>query len=426
MLIVQKYGGTSVKDVKRIKKVAEHAVATQKAGNNVVVVVSAMSGETDRLLKLGNRFVAPTFRSGDELPGLKIGTTYLGSVERELDALVATGEMTTAALAAIAIKGLGADAISLNGFQVPIVTDSEHQRSRMKYIDTARINKELNDGKIVVVAGFQGVDEDGDITTIGRGGSDTSAVAIASALRADWCEIYSDVDGLFSADPNLCKGARKIERTSYEELLETAGAGAKVVHMHAVELAAKQGINLHLKRSPSINVGDGEQGTRVTREEINMADILVSTVAHTSNEAKISVRAVPNRTGLTARLFEPLAKFNINVDMIVENVSSNGTSDVSFTIAKQDLKRAMQLTEGVAKEIGAGKVEMMGDVAKISIIGVGMRSHAGVAAKMFRTLAKEGIDIQMISTSEIKVSVVVDSKYVEKAVAALHSAFIGI
>ncbi|PIR18395.1 MAG: aspartate kinase, partial [Deltaproteobacteria bacterium CG11_big_fil_rev_8_21_14_0_20_49_13] len=392
-----------------IKKVAEHAVATQKAGNKVIVVVSAMSGETDRLLKLGSSASSLT---GD------------GGIERELDALVATGEMTTAALTAIAIKTLGVAALSLNGFQVPVVTDSEYQRSRMKYIDTARIERELKDGKIVVVAGFQGVDKEGNITTIGRGGSDTSAVAMASALKADWCEIYSDVDGLFSADPNLCKGARKIDNASYEELLETAGAGAKVVHMHAVELAARQGINLHLKRSPSIDGRAEDQGTKVTREEINMADVLVSTVAHTSNEAKISVRAVPNMTGLTARLFEPLAKFNINVDMIVENVSSNGTSDVSFTIAKQDLKKTMQLTENVAKEIGAGKVEMMGDVAKISIIGVGMRSHAGVAAKMFRTLAKEGIDIQMISTSEIKVSVVVDSKYVEKAVNALHSIFI--
>lgn len=403
MLIVQKYGGTSVANIERIKKVAEHVIATAKAGNKVVVVVSAMSGETDRLLKLG--------QGASSHPA-----------ERELDALVATGEIATASLTAMAIKNLGSEAISLTSQQVRIVTDSEFQRARMRYIETEKINSLLTAGNIVVIAGFQGVDEDGNVTTIGRGGSDTSAVAIAAALKADWCEIYSDVDGLFSADPNVCPKAVKIDRVSYEELLETSGAGAKVVHMHAVELAAKNNVPLHLKRSPSTGVTG--LGTKVTREEINMGEVLVSTIAHTSNEAKISIKNVPSKVGMTAKIFEPLAKYNINVDMIVENVSSGGSSDISFTIAKQDLKRAMQLTEVTAKEIGAGKVEMLGDVAKISIIGVGMRSHAGVAAKMFETLAKEGIGIQMISTSEIKVSVVVDSKHMQRAVETLHRAFI--
>lgn len=407
MMIVQKYGGTSVADIDRIKKVAEHVAQTHKNGDRTVVVVSAMSGETDKLIKLGTEAGADTT-----------------SVEREMDALVSTGEMRTAALTAIAVNALGVPAISLNAFQVRVVTDATHQRARIRYIETDIIEKYLNEGKVVVIAGFQGVDEDGNITTIGRGGSDTSAVALAVAMHADWCEIYSDVDGLFSADPRICPKAVKIDQASYEELLETAGAGAKVVHMHAVELAAKQGAPLKLKRSRSIADDKDASGTKIVREDINMDEILVSTVAHTSNEAKLSIERVPDKVGVAARIFEPLAKANINVDMIVQNVVRDGTSNISFTIAKQDLKRAMQMAEIAAKSIGAGRVEMAGDVGKVSIIGVGMRSHAGVAAKMFETLAKEDIDIQMISTSEIKVSVVVDAKHIEKAVNALHKAFI--
>ncbi len=409
MLIVQKYGGTSVADTDRIKKVARFAADTAKQGNKVVVVVSAMSGETDRLLKLGHVIASETKQSPD----------------RELDALISTGETSTAALMALALQSIGQPAVSLTASQIRIVTDSCHQRAKMKYIETGRINSELNKGNIVIITGFQGVDEEGDLTTIGRGGSDTSAVAIAAALHADCCEIYSDVDGLYSADPNVCKNAVKIDSSSYEELLETAGAGAKVVHMHAVELAAKHDVPLQLKRSPSIEAGGSvRSGTKVTREEINMEQVLVSTVSHTSSEAKISVRDVPHKVGIVSRIFQPLAKANINVDMIVQNVASNLKSDVSFTIAKPDLKKAMQLSEIAAREIGAGKVEMAGDVSKISIVGIGMRSHAGVAAKMFETLAKEGIDIQMISTSEIKVSVVIDAKFMQKAVDALHHAFI--
>ncbi|OGQ50197.1 MAG: aspartate kinase [Deltaproteobacteria bacterium RIFCSPLOWO2_02_FULL_47_10] len=402
MLIVQKYGGTSVANPDRIKKVARHVADTFRNGHKVVVVVSAMAGETDRLLKLGHE-------------------TGEAAAERELDALLATGEQASAALVAIAINNAGVPAVSLNAMQIPIVTDSCHQRARMKYIITDKINKLLSSGHIVIITGFQGVDDSGDFTTIGRGGSDTSAVAIAKVLNADWCEIYSDVGGLYSADPNACPKAVKIERASYEELLETAGAGAKVVHMHAVELAARHNVFLHLKKSPSL--GADTAGTKIT-QDINMEDVMVSTVAQTLNEAKLSVEKVPNKVGIAARIFEPLARANINVDMIVQNVAKDGTSAISFTIAKQDLKKAMQLTEAAAREMGAGKVEVSGDVAKISIIGVGMRSHAGVAARMFETLARHGIDIQMISTSEIKVSVVIDSKHASKAVSVLHEAFI--
>jgi aspartate kinase len=407
MIIVQKYGGTSLADPARIKKVAEHVVNTAKAGNRVVAVVSAMAGETDRLLKLG--------------AGVQAGTAE--SFEREMDALLATGEQTSAAMLAMAITSLGQRAISLGAAQARIVTDSGFQRAKIKFIEKDAINNVLKDGGVAVVTGFQGVDESGNVTTIGRGGSDTSAVAIASALSADCCEIYSDVDGLYSADPKMCKNCRRIDRVSYEELLETAGAGAKVVHMHAVELAAKKGLTIDLNKSPSIG-GNGRTGTRVSREDIDMEEVLVATVAHTSNEAKLSVNNVPNKVGIAARIFEPLARANINVDMIVQYVAKDKTSGISFTIAKQDLKRALQLTEISARDVGAGKVEAAADVAKVSIVGIGMRSHAGVAARMFDVLAKEGIDIQMISTSEIKVSVVVDSKHVEKAVRALHEAFI--
>ncbi len=416
----------------RIKRVAEYVVETAKKGNQLVVVVSAMSGETDRLIKLGHSSVIARSPEGATKQSPESSCS-----DRELDALTATGETASASLLAIAIESLGHQAISLNAAQVRIVTDAQHQRARMKHIETDRIKNELKHGRIVVITGFQGVTENGDITTIGRGGSDTSAVAIAHALNADRCEIYSDVDGLYSADPNVCPNAVKIDKASYEELLETAGAGAKVVHMHAVELAARHGTKLELRRSPSISPplekggkggfekGEGEKaGTSVSREEINMEQVMVSTIAHTSNEAKISVRSVPNKVGIAARLFEPLARANINVDMIVQSMNADASSDISFTIAKPDLKRAMQLTEVTAKEIGAGHVEMAGDVAKISVVGIGMRSHAGVAAKMFETLAREGIDIQMISTSEIKVSVVVDSKHMQKAVNALHKAFI--
>ncbi len=413
MLVVQKFGGTSVANADRIRRVAEHISRAVKNGDSVVCVVSAMAGETDRLLKLGSAAAA-----ADVSPSAQIE-------ERELDALVATGEMTTAALVSIALNSMGVEAVSLNAMQIRVVTDQNHQRAKIRAIETERIKAELQKGRVVIVAGFQGVAENGDLTTIGRGGSDTSAVALAASLDADCCEIYSDVDGLFTADPNICKSAKKIDRTSYEELLETAGAGAKVIHMHSVELAARHNIDLRLKKSPSIDAAAEKMtGTLVTSEDVSMEKVLVSTVTHTSNEAKLSMRNVPHKIGIAANIFEPLAAANINVDMIVQSQNSSSTSDISFTIAKADLKRAMQITDYVAKEIGAGKVEAAGDVTKISIVGIGMRSHAGVAAKMFETLAKENIDVQMISTSEIKVSVVVDAKQQNRAVEALHRAFL--
>ena len=415
MLIVQKYGGTSVAGPDRIRQIACHVIETKKRGNDVVVVVSAMAGETTRLLKLG-----------DDVAG----------VDRELDALISTGEQTSAALLAISINSLSIPAVSLNGSQVRIVTDDLHQRARIKYIETEKTRRFIDDGYVVVIAGFQGVTENGDITTIGRGGSDTSAVAIAAALEADVCEIYTDVDGIYSADPNICQGAKKIDKLSYNELLETAGAGAKVVHTHAVEVAAKHDVPLEIKLSPGMHCPRhsnecskkdpcGERhGTAIAKKDIDVKTALVSTITHTSAEAKISVRRVPNKLGISAKVFESLARAGINVDMVSQNEGVDGTSDISFTVAKQDMKKAMQLTDVTAKEIGAGKIEVSGDVAKVSIVGIGMRSHSGVAAKMFQVLSDEGIAIRMISTAEIKVSVIVDMEQMKKAVTALHRAFI--
>lgn len=398
-LIVQKYGGTSVGNIERIQSVAKRAMAVHGEGHQVVVVVSAMAGETNRLLKLAHDLT--------DLPD-----------ERELDVLVATGEQVTIALLAIAIKKLGGKAVSFLGSQVKIVTDSSYGKARIKEVQGQNIFGDLKAGKIVIVAGFQGVDLGGNVTTLGRGGSDTTAVAVAAGLKADVCEIYTDVDGVYTTDPNVCANAKKINRISYEEMLEMASTGAKVLQIRSVELAAKYKVPVHVRSS-----FNDHEGTLVTDEENTMEDILVSGVSYNKDEAKIAVRGVEDRPGVASRVFVEIAKANINVDMIVQNVSHDGKTDLTFTVPKGELKKAMHVVEKVAKEIGANKVEVSDQIAKVSIIGLGMRSHAGVAEKMFSALGQEGINIQMISTSEIKISVVIDQKYTELAVRILHEAF---
>ncbi|HEX5035848.1 MAG TPA: aspartate kinase [bacterium] len=399
-LIVQKYGGTSVGDVDRIRNVAKRVLKTQAAGHQVVVVVSAMSGETNRLVDLAN----------------KISKDPDG---REYDQLVSTGEQVTIALLALAIRDLGGQARSFLGHQVRITTDSAFSKARIKSIDASVIHDDLAKNHVVVVAGFQGIDPEGNITTLGRGGSDTTAVALAAALKAD-CEIYTDVDGVYTADPRVVPNAKKLDKISYEEMLELASLGAKVLQIRSVEMAMKYKVPLWVKTS-----FEEVEGTVVTTEDKDMEKIVVSGVSADKNEAKIAVRRLADRPGIASQLFESLAGANINVDMIIQNVSEDGFTDLTFTIPKTDLKNALRLAESVGKEIGAGKVESADNIAKVSIVGVGMRSHSGVAAKMFTTLAQEKINIQMISTSEIKISVVVDDKQADAAVKALHKAFIG-
>ncbi len=398
-LIVQKYGGTSVGDIERIKNVAARALKAQKAGNDVVVVVSAMSGETNRLLKLVSQISAR--------PN-----------EREQDQVVATGEQVSIGLVAIAIQEQGGEARSFLGSQCRIVTDSTFSKARIKSIDADAIFSHLKQGRIAVIAGFQGVDEAGNVTTLGRGGSDTTAVAIAAALKADACEIYTDVDGVYTTDPNVCPQAKKLDKISYEEMLELASLGAKVLQIRSVEFAMKYRVPLWVKSSFS-----NDPGTLVCEEDKSMEEVLVSGIAYDKNEAKISIRAVPDQPGVAAKIFGPLDEKAIVVDLIVQNVSLKGKTDLSFTVSKADLAKARDVVTKVAKQIKAGKVETDEKVAKVSIVGVGMRNHSGVAAKMFSVLAKEGINVQMISTSEIRVSCVIDEKYTELAVRALHTAF---
>jgi aspartate kinase len=377
-------------------------VATRRAaGDDVVVVVSAMAGETNRLLALAH----------DVCPAAD---------DREKDVLVATGEQVTVALLAIALNAAGCPAVSFLGHQVRIATDSAFGKARIKSIDGSRITGCLSGGKVVVVAGFQGVDVEDNITTLGRGGSDTSAVALAAALRADGCEIYTDVEGVFTTDPRICPNARKLARISYDEMLELASLGAKVLQIRSVEFAKRYGVPLHV-RSSFMEV----EGTWVVEEEASMEDVLVSGVTYDRDEAKITVVRVPDQPGLAARVFGPIADANISVDMIIQNASADGTTDLTFTVPKSEFRQALGLIEAHARDLGAAGVRTDADVAKVSIVGLGMRSHAGVAAKMFRTLAEVGINIQMISTSEIKTSVVVDAKYVELAVRVLHDAFLG-
>lgn len=398
-LVVQKYGGTSMGTIERIKNVAKRVAKTYDAGNDMVVVVSAMSGETNKLVALANDVC--------EFPDA-----------REYDVLVASGEQVSIALLAMCLKSMGYKAKSYHGWQVPILTDSAFSKARIEEIDDKKMRADLKDGSIVVVAGFQGVDKDGNVTTLGRGGSDTSAVALAAALKADVCEIFTDVDGVYTTDPNICTDARKIEKISYDEMLELASLGAKVLQIRSVEFAKKYDVDVHVRSSFNDN-----PGTMVTKEDKDMEAVLVSGIAYDKNEAKIAVMNVPDKPGIAAKILSPLSDANISVDMIVQNVSEAGLTDFTFTVAKADFKKAVAITKETAKEVNAGDLVTDENIAKVSVVGVGMRSHAGVATKMFQTLAKEGINIQMISTSEIKVSVVVDAKYTELAVRVLHDAF---
>ncbi len=398
-LVVQKYGGTSVGTTDRIKNVAKRIIKTYDAGNDVIVVVSAMSGETNKLVALANDMC--------EIPDAS-----------EYDVVVATGEQVTIGLLAMYLKSQGYKAKSYQGWQVPIITDSTASKARIESIDDKNIRADLKNGSIVIVAGFQGIDGNGRVTTLGRGGSDTSAVAIAAALKADVCEIYTDVDGVYTTDPNICKEARKVEKISYDEMLELASLGAKVLQIRSVEFAKKYNVDVHVRSSLNENTG-----TMVTREDKEMEGILVSGVAYDKNEAKIAVMGVPDKPGIAARILTALSDAAISVDMIVQNVSQAGLTDFTFTVTKADLKQALLITNEVAKEIQAKEVISDENISKVSIVGLGMRSHAGVATRMFSALAANSINIQMISTSEIKIAVAIDEKYTELAVRVLHEEF---
>ena len=387
--------------VDRIKHVAEKVRAAKQAGDDIVVVVSAMAGETNRLLSLAQQI--------SEIPD-----------EREKDVLLASGEQVSVALLSLALKELHQPARSYLGHQVRIGTDKAYGRARIVNIDSTKISAALTAGEVVVVAGFQGVDEDDNITTLGRGGSDTSAVALAAFLNARACEIYTDVEGVFTTDPNICPDAKKLRRVSYEEMIELASTGAKVLEIRSVEFAKKYSVPVHV-RSTFKNV----EGTWLVEEDDSMDDVLVSGVSYDRNEAKITLQRVPDRPGLAAQIFGPIAAANIVVDMIIQNASEDGTTDVTFTVAKADHKKALAIVEKMVPVLKAKGVLIDTDIAKISVVGVGMRTHAGVAAKMFEVLAAEGINIEMISTSEIKISVVIETKYTELAVRVLHDAFIG-
>jgi aspartate kinase len=398
-LIVQKYGGSSVADAEKITRVARRAVDTSAAGHRVVIVVSAMGKTTDSLVALAQR-ITPT------------------PDPREMDMLLATGEQASIALLAMAIRALGAPGRSLTGPQAGIITDAAHTKARIVKITAERIVNALDAGEIVVVAGFQGMTVGEEITTLGRGGSDLTAVALAAALKADVCEIYTDVDGVYTADPNIVPDSRKLPRISYDEMLEMASLGAKVLQSRSVEFAKKHGVPVHVR-----STFKPDPGTLVTREDSGMEDAVVTSVTHDRSQAKVSILRVPDRPGIAAQVFGAVAGQNVVVDMIVQNISRDGYTDISFTLQRGDRARAVSVLEDVAKRIGAQGVTFDDRVAKVSIVGVGMRSHSGVAARMFGVLAKEGVNIQMISTSEIAVSCVIEDKYTELAVRALHEAF---
>lgn len=399
-LVVQKFGGTSVANLDRMKHVSELALRTQREGNQVVLIVSAMSGETNRLLGLAHQI--------SDTPDM-----------RELDSLASTGEQVSAALVAMTIQKLGGKAKSFLGHQVRISTDAAYTKARIQAIDGSNLLKAVQNDTICVVAGFQGIDPDGSITTLGRGGSDTTAVAIAAAIKADVCEIYTDVDGVYTTDPNICPSARKIDRISYEEMLELASLGAKVLQIRSVEVAMKYGVPVHVRSSFS-----DRTGTMVVGEE-GFESVAVAGVAYDKGEAKVQLVHVNDKPGVVAKIFGMLAEQNVSVDMIIQSPSRGGkdTTDVTFTVAKTDLPRAKELIEKTAAEYGSAPVEYDPDIVKVSIVGLGMRSHAGVAAKMFSILAAEGINIQAISTSEIKISCIIAAKYTELAVRALHEGF---
>jgi aspartate kinase len=398
-LIVQKYGGTSVGSIEKIKAVAERVIEDYEKGNQMVVVLSAMAGQTDGLIQLAEEMTSHPD-------------------PRELDVLMSTGEQVSVALFSMAIKSMGHDARSLLGFQAAIHTSHLYGKARIHDINTERINKELNRKRIIAVAGFQGLNESGDITTLGRGGSDTTAVALAAALKADVCEIFTDVDGVYTTDPNICPRAKKMEFISYDEMLEMASLGAKVLEIRSVEFAKKFNVPIHVRSTFT-----REKGTMVVAETEDMEKVLVSGVAYNKNEARVTIKKVPDQPGIASQIFAPIFEYGIVVDMIVQNTSEDGCTDLTFTVPKPDFYNTMKLVSDTAQKIGAEKVLGDQDIAKVSIIGVGMRSHAGVAKKMFGALAKENINIIMISTSEIKVSCVIEEKYTELAVRVLHSAF---
>jgi len=398
-LYVYKFGGTSVGSVERIKAVAEKVKIAHDQGDQIVVVVSAMSGETNRLVAMAKQMQAQ--------PN-----------DREMDVLLSTGEQVTVSLLSMALHELGCDALSYTGSQVKILTDSVHTKARILNIDDAHIRYHLNEGKVVVVAGFQGVDEQGNITTLGRGGSDTTAVALAAALKADECHIYTDVDGVYTTDPRIEPKARRLDQITFEEMLEMASLGSKVLQIRSVEFAGKY--NVALRVLSSFTEG---KGTLITYEESQMESALISGIAFNRDEAKLTITGVPDLPGVAFKILGPIADANIEVDMIVQNIADDATTDFTFTIHRNDYQRAKAILEQTRVELGARKVTGDDTIVKVSIVGVGMRSHAGIASTMFKTLASEGINIRMISTSEIKISVVVDEKYLELAVRALHAAF---
>ncbi len=398
-LLVYKFGGTSVGSADRIKAVADKVKKAHDLGDQIVVVLSAMSGETNRLIALAKQMQAqPT--------------------EREMDVLISTGEQVTVALLTMALHDLGCEARSYTGVQVTILTDSSFTKARIRKIDDAKLRKDLDAGKVVVVAGFQGVDELGNITTLGRGGSDTTAVAIAAALKADECHIYTDVDGVYTTDPRVEPKARRLDHITFEEMLEMASLGSKVLQIRSVEFAGKY--NVALRVLSSFKEGNG---TLITYEDTQMESALISGIAFNRDEAKLTITGVPDLPGVAFKILGPIADANIEVDMIVQNIADDATTDFTFTVDRKDYQRALALLEQTCADLGARKVTGDNTIVKVSIVGVGMRSHAGIASTMFKTLAEEGINIRMIATSEIKISVVVDEKYLELAVRALHAAF---
>ncbi|UNM95030.1 aspartate kinase [Ignatzschineria rhizosphaerae] len=400
-LLVQKYGGSSVANIERIQNVARRIQKYHEKGNKMVVVLSAMSGETDRLIQLAH------------------GLTKRPN-PREMDALVSTGEQVSISLLCIALEAMGIKAKSYNGDQARILTDQVHTKARIKNIDTSAMEADLNNGYVVVVAGFQGVTEDGSVTTLGRGGSDTTAVALAARLKAAECQIFTDVDGVYTTDPRIEPKARKLDKIAFEEMLELSSLGSKVLQIRSVELAAKNKVPLRVLSSL---IEEGEGTLITTEKDIDMEAAIISGVATSKNEAKITVLGVPDQPGIAFNILEQISDANIEVDMIVQNISQDGTTDFTFTTNETDFDRALEITETTAKEMGARKVLGDKDIVKVSLVGLGMRSHAGVASLMFKALANEKINIKMISTSEIKVSVIIDSKYHELAVRTLHDAF---
>ena len=397
--IVQKYGGSSVTTPEHIKKIAQRVIDSYDSNNDVVVVISARAGETNRLIEMAQEMCP-------------------GQEGREYDLLISAGEQVSVGLLALCITSMGYNVKTYLGWQVPIITDSQHVRASIEHIDPAKINTDIKMGAIVVVAGFQGVDRSGNITTLGRGGGDTSAVVLAHALQAEQCELYSDVDGIFTADPAVCSDARKIEKISYDEMLEFASQGARGVQIRAIEYAKKHNVTIHVRSSVN-----SECGTLVTREDSVMEGVVVTGIVYDKNEAKIAVLGIPDTPGTAARILTALADADISVDMIVQNVSQGGLADLTFSVSKSDLDNVHRITAKIAEEIQAREVIADRNISKVSIVGLGMRNHAGVAARMFTALAYNNINIQMISTSEIKVSVAIDEKYTELAVRVLHDTF---